>query len=47
MQGYDKNYLFVKEIKGESWEDKFLKKTEIFFYDRKKKLIKGIKKFLP
>ena len=41
MQGYHKNELFAEmktsSIKSRSWKSEFSKKTQITFYDSKKK----------
>ena len=41
MQGYHKNELFAEmetsSIKSKSWKNEFSKKTQITFYDSKKK----------
>ena len=41
MQGYHKNELFAEmktsSIKSKSWKSEFSKKTQITFYDSKKK----------
>ena len=49
MQGYHKNELFAEtktsSIKSKSWKSEFSKKTQITFYDSKKKKKRNKKLF--
>ena len=49
MQGYHKNELFAEmktsSIKSKSWKSEFSKKTQITFYDSKKKKKNEIRSF--